>query len=75
MGLFYTPELFSLPAKAVSKALAADKKKENQFVRYIFPNKAGNLRIESVTVNEIVEEYQRQQHMMGPSRGRKRIKV
>ncbi|MBL7554416.1 MAG: hypothetical protein JNM24_01245 [Bdellovibrionaceae bacterium] len=75
LGIFYTSNLFSLSAKEVSKALAADKKKENQFVRYVFPNRAGQLKIESVTVEDIVREYQRQKQMIGSNRGHKRIKV
>lgn len=75
LSIFYTGDLFSIAAKDVAKTLAADKKKENQFVRYVFPNKAGQLKIESVTVDEIVNEYQRQKQMIGPNRGHRLIKV
>lgn len=68
LSLFYTSELFSLSAKEICKTLTADKKKENQFVRYIFPDKVGKLKIESVTVDEIVDEYRRQKQMMGSNR-------
>lgn len=75
LGLFYNEGLFSLPESVVAKTLSADKKKENQFVRYVFPNKAGKLKIESVTVNQVVVEYQRQKKLIGSSVERKHFKV
>jgi 3-dehydroquinate synthase len=65
LGLFYNERLFSLSESVVAKALSADKKKENQFVRYVFPDKAGKLKVVSVTVDQIVKEYQRQQQIIG----------
>ncbi len=75
LGLFYTEELFSLSVNVVTKTLAADKKKENQFVRYVFPDRVGKLKIESVTVDQIVKEYQRQKKMIGSRRERQHIAV
>lgn len=75
LSLFYNNQLFSLPDSVVVETLAADKKKENQYVRYVFPNKAAALRIESVTVQDIVNEYKRQKTMIGSSRERKRLTV
>lgn len=64
LGLFYTNKLFSLSTQVVAKTISADKKRENQYVQYVFPNAAGKLRIESVTVEDIVQEYQRQKKMI-----------
>lgn len=69
LGLFYHESLFSISSQVLKSSLAADKKKENQHVRYIFPYKPGKLKIESVTVEDICAEYQRQAKLIGQSRG------
>jgi 3-dehydroquinate synthase len=65
LGIFYRDPLFSMSLSQLKAALVADKKKEHEFIRYVFPFKAGKLKIESVSVMDIVNEYQRQKKLIG----------
>ncbi len=60
LSLFYRNALFGLKETELAKYLVADKKKENQIIRYVFPSGPSKLKIESVSVHDIQAEYKRQ---------------
>lgn len=68
LDLYYNEKLFSISLKQLSMALAADKKKEDKHVRYVFPDGAGRLKIESVTIKDVQDEFLRQKKLFGSSR-------
>jgi 3-dehydroquinate synthase len=68
LALFYHESLFSISSSDLKSTLAADKKKESKYVRYIFPHRPGQLKIVSVTVDDIWVEYQRQKKLIGQNR-------
>lgn len=68
LSLFYSEALFAISLSQLRMMLSADKKKEDKFIRYIFPHGHSKLKVESVTVSEILEEYQRQKKQVERNR-------
>lgn len=63
LSLFFNDALFSISEKDLRSLLTADKKKENQNIKYVFPKGGCRLVIEPVSVDQIVEEYRRQKEL------------
>ncbi len=63
LSLFYRNALFGLTETELTKYLIADKKRENQIIRYVFPAGPSKLKVESVSVQDIQAEYKRQKKL------------
>ena len=68
LGLFYGDSLFSMSAGQLRMSLIADKKKENNHISYIFPIGNSKLVVESVSIDEIQDEFLRQKQMIRKNR-------
>lgn len=65
LDIYYNENLFRLKPAQLKLSLSADKKKEKQYVRYVFPNGSSRFKIESVTVTDIQDEFLRQKKLFG----------
>ena len=64
LSRFYKKAIFGLTQNELAKLLVADKKKENQLIRYVFPCGPSKLKVESVSIQDIQVEYKRQKKLL-----------
>lgn len=64
LNLFYTDALFSVSSGEIKSSLLADKKRENEYIKYVFPRGHSKLKIEPVSVLDIYEEFLRQKQLI-----------